>query len=203
MKQRILDLLAHLLVMTISHIVFRVDAQRGTAQQPPDACIGHTLGRFALQFDAAVIQLEADLVKIRIAHVDDHAERVAIGVPGRLIADLIALAVLPLELGPALVNIQVAAGHIGEGQHIRVCLCQIAGRSHQKQPRVLIEQDFCALTQGAGDLKRGDLSLVFLPVGQLILDLCNRTLAAFTEPGGDALCAVFAHVPVLQLAVPQ
>ena len=126
---------------------------------------------------------------------------IGILVAGRIVAHLFAVLPLPLDLGPALVDVQVTAGDVGKGQHIRVGLGQIPGGSHHEGPGVLVQQDFGLLTQGTGGTEGRHLLLVGFPVFQLLLNLLHGGVPAVVKPRGELGRAGLAHVAVLQLSV--
>lgn len=72
-----------------------------------------------------------------------------------------------------------------------------------KQTRILVQQHLGTLTQSTGGAERGYPGLIGLPVGQLLLDLRHRALAAVAEPGGELGGTFLAQIAVLQLAVAQ
>ena len=147
--------------------------------------------------------MEADLAEIGIVDVDHDVEIVGIGIPFGIEALPLSILIPVFDLRPALVDVQLAAGHIGEGQHIRIGLLPISGGGDHKQTRILVQQHLGTLTQSTGGAKRGYLGLIGLPVGQLLLDLRHRALAAVAEPGGELGGAFLAQIAVLQLAVAQ
>ena len=68
---------------------------------------------------------------------------------------------------------------------------------------LLVQQDLTILAVGAGGAELGRPAPVFLPVGQLPLDVLHRRAAAVTEPGRELLRAVLTEVAVFQFLIAQ
>ena len=68
---------------------------------------------------------------------------------------------------------------------------------------LLVQQDLTILAVGAGGAELGRPAPVFLPVGQLPLDVLHRRAAAVTEPGRELLRAVLTEVAVFQFPIAQ
>ena len=135
--------------------------------------------------------------------MDHDIEIIGVGIATGREALALTFGVPVLDLRLALLDIQLAAGHVGKRQHVWVGLLEISGGCHHEEAGILVQQHLGALSQGSGHAKRRDLLPVCLPVGQLLPDFLHGALAAVTEPGGELGGAAFAQIAVLQLAVAQ
>ena len=128
---------------------------------------------------------------------DDDLKLIGILVAGRNVADFLAVGVLPQQLRAVLVDVQPAAGDGVKVQNIRVGLRQIPGAGDGEPTVLLIQQHLPALAHGAGGAELRCLASVFLPVGELRLDLLHRRPAAVAEPRRELFGTLFAEIAIL------
>ena len=160
-----------------------------------------------LQLQGIAVEAEADVVDVLAAH--DHQlyiELVAVLIPGRIEADLLALGVLLLQLPAALPDVAVAGGHMGKLQDVGVGLLVVGGGGdHEGVGDLTLELDIELLMLAEDQVMVPGLELpaVLLTGGQLTLDLLHGGVSALVEPGGELSGALLAAVAVLQLLVTQ
>lgn len=105
--------------------------------KPPAACAWRPAvqQRFLAVVHGLAVELKTYLVEIGVVYVDDDVEIVGIGVPPGVEALALPILILVFYLRPALVDVQLAAGHVRKGQHIRVGLLEILGSGDHKETR--------------------------------------------------------------------
>ena len=129
--------------------------------------------------------------------VDIHPEFIAVVIARRVVADLLAVGQLAFFLGLALLHVHVAAGDLGEIQHVGIGLLPAPGRGHHEFSGILVQQHPGIHAKGACNVEFFHLRPVCLAVFQLGADLLHRALAALRKPGRELLGTLLAQVAVL------
>ena len=134
---------------------------------------------------------------------DVDVEVIGVFITRGIVVLILAIGIFVSQFIPCFVDVQTAASDVSEIQHIRIGLSPVSGGGDHKLARILVQQHFGTLAKGTGGVELGDFLLIGFSVGQLLLDLCHRALAAVTEPGRELFGALLAQVAVLQLPVAQ
>ena len=145
--------------------------------------------------------MEAHFVKVRVVDENGDVEIVGVFIARRVVADLLAVLILPHKLRAALVNVEITAGHVCKVQNIRVCLSQISCSCYHKFPRVLVKKHFGVRAECSGRVEGRHPFPVLLPIGKLRLDFFDGAAAPVRKPGRELFGTVFAEIAVFQLAV--
>ena len=158
-------------------------------------------GKFIHNLDITGIQAKANLAKPRISYRNLDKEIVGIAVSGRVVADLLTLCIFLLQFRIFHLQIQVTGDHIGNRNDIRIRLQNIVRRSDNKAVSQFIYHNLHPIADYAGRPKACQLLPVFLPVGQLLLNLLNRRGFSIREKRGKLRRAFLTEISVLQLTV--
>ena len=158
------------------------------------------------QSNALPVELERDLVKIRMIHADLCVKIIAVFKAGRIIADFLAFAVAGFQFLFRLPYINVEGNHIPEADDVRIFFFVIIRPFHHEAGRHTVYQ-FCAkgiaLTVRHRGAEAAQRRSVLFPVVKLLLDLMGGGMAAVIKPGRKQLDAVFADFSVFQLFIAE